>query len=256
MVILEVSRMASVSQPTIARPTPGLVARNGFIDRYFYLFLSLVIAAVIVAGFSRTVDQGLIHAAPARPVLLWMHGAVFSGWVVFYILQSALVRVHKVSVHRTLGWLGAALGALMVVLGFVVSVVMGRFDAVQLKAADPAFLGITFYDMFAFGTLLALAILWRGKPELHRRLLALASCGLLDAGFGRFPYLLDHNVFYLCVDAVMLLGVARDLLVDKRVHKVYMYALPALIIGQNLAIYLWRNPPLWWVSMCKETLGI
>ncbi|HET6168576.1 MAG TPA: hypothetical protein VFE01_00290, partial [Terracidiphilus sp.] len=110
--------------------------------------------------------------------------------------------------------------------------------------------------MFAFGTLVALAILWRSQPELHRRLLALATCGLLDAGFGRFAYLLNHNVFYLCVDAVMLLGVARDLLVDRRVHKVYLYAIPAVVIGQNVAIYLWRGAPAWWLSMCKEMLGI
>lgn len=248
--------MASVSQQTIARPLPGMMGRNGLIDRYFYFFLSLVVAAVIAAGFSRTVDQGLIHAVPRRPVLLWLHGAAFTGWVVFFILQSGLVRIRKVSLHRTLGWFGAGLGALMVVLGFVVSVVMGRFDALVMHQPDPAFLSITFYDMFAFGTLLALAILWRSKPELHRRLLVLATCGLLDAGFGRYRVVMDYNVFYLCVDAVILLGVARDLMVDKRVHKVYLYALPALLVGQNLAIYLWRHPPGWWMSMCRETLGI
>jgi len=137
-----------------------------------------------------------------------------------------------------------------------VSVVMGRFDALVIKNPDPAFLSVTFWDMVAFGTLVGLAIVWRGKPEAHRRLLVLATCGLLDAGFGRFQYLFDHNVFFLCVDAVMLLGVARDLLIDKRVHKVYLYGLPLLVVGQNVAIYLWRARPGWWMSMCKETLGI
>jgi hypothetical protein len=210
----------------------------------------------VVAGFSRTVGQNLFHAAPPKPVLLWIHGAAFSGWVVFFILQSALVRVRKVSVHRTLGWFGAALGALMVTLGAVVAVVMGRFDAVQLHQPDPAFLSIPFFDMLAFGTLLGLAIVWRGKPEMHRRFLVLATCGLLDAAFGRFDYLFNHNLFMLCVDAVMLLGVVRDLVVDGRVHKVYLYGISALVIGQNLAIYLWRGAPGWWVSSCKEMLGI
>ncbi len=248
--------MASVSQQAIARPMPGVLGRNGLIDRYFYFFLSLVVAVVVIAGFSRTVDQGLIHAAPRRPVLLWLHGAAFSGWVVFFILQSGLVRIRKVSLHRLLGWFGAALAALMVVLGFVVSVVMGRFDALVMHQPDPAFLSVTFFDMSAFGTLVGLAILWRGKPELHRRLLVLATCSLLDAGFGRFAYILNHNLFYFCLDAVILLGVTRDLLVDKRVHKVYLYGLPVLVVGQNAAVYLWRNPPGWWMSVCRETLGI
>jgi len=126
----------------------------------------------------------------------------------------------------------------------------------QLHKADPAFLSIPFFDMLAFGTLLGLAILWRGKPELHRRFLVLATCGLLAAAFARFDYVFYHNLFYVCVDVVMLLGVARDLLVDRRVNKVYLYGIPALVIGQNMAIYLWRGAPGWWVSMSKEILGI
>ena len=248
--------MASASQSAVARPVSRILARGGLLDRYFYFFLSLLVAGIVVAGFSRTVDRFLIHADPPRPVLLWIHGAAFSGWVVFFILQSALVRVRKVSVHRTLGWFGAVLGAMMVTLGSVIAVVMGRFDALQLHQPDPAFLSVPFYDMAAFGTLVGLAIVWRGKPEWHRRFLVLATCSLLDAAFGRFDYLFNHSIFFVCVDAVMLLGVARDLLVDRRVNKVYLYGIPALVVGQNLAIYLWRVAPGWWLSSCKEILGI
>jgi hypothetical protein len=109
--------MASASQSVGARPVSRILGRGGLVDRYFYFFLSLAVAGIVVAGFSRTADRFLFHAAPPRPVLLWIHGAAFSGWVVFFILQSALVRVRKVSVHRTLGWFGAALGAVMVTLG-------------------------------------------------------------------------------------------------------------------------------------------
>jgi hypothetical protein len=248
--------MASASQSVVVRPGLRFIGRNGLVDRYFYFFFSLVVAGIVVAGFSRTVDRFLIHAAPPRPVLLWIHGAAFSGWVVFFILQSALVRVRKVGVHQTLGWFGVVLGAVMVTLGCVIAVVMGRFDALQLHQPDPTFLSIPFFDMLAFGTLLGLAIIWRVKPELHRRFLVLATCCLLDAPFGRFDYLFNHSLFLLCVDAVMLLGVARDFLVDGRVHKVYLYGIAAVVLGQNVAIYLWRGAPGWWVSMCKEILGV
>ena len=248
--------MASASQSVVARPVSRIIGRGGLVDRYFYFFLSLVVAGVVVAGFSQTVDRFLFHASPPRPVLLWIHGAEFSGWEVFFILQSALVRVRKVSVHRTLGWLGAALGAMMVTLGTVIAVVMGRFNAVQLHQPDPAFLSIQSFDMLAFGTLFGLAIVWRGKPELHRRFMVLATCGLLAAAFARFDYVFYRLLFYVCVDVVMLLGVARDLVVDRRVHKVYLYGIPVLVIGQNLAIYLWRGSPGWWLSSCKEILGI
>ena len=69
-----------------------------------------------------TVNVALFHANPPRPLLLWMHGAAFSTWIVFYIAQSGLVRVRKVSVHRALGWFGAALATAMVMLGVAVEI--------------------------------------------------------------------------------------------------------------------------------------
>jgi hypothetical protein len=226
------------------------------LSRYFYFSMSLVFATVVVWGFSRTVDANLFHAAPPRPLLLWMHGAAFSMWVVFFIVQSGLVRVHKVSVHRLLGWFGAGLATVMVPLGVVIATIMARFDTVILhQTGADAFLAVPFYDMIAFAVCVALAIYWRKRPEFHRRLVFIATVGLMDAALGRFDYLFNHNLFYPCLDLLILLGIGRDLVVDGRVHKVYLYALPPLILGQSLAVYLWRVDPAWWQSITRVILG-
>ena len=218
--------------------------------------MSLMFATTVVWGFSRTVDANLIHAAPARPFLLWIHGAAFTSWVAFFIAQSGLVRIRKVSWHRFLGWFGATLAATMVVLGTVIAIIMARFDAVQLHmSGTDAFLSIPFFDMLAFGTAIALAIYWRTNPEFHRRLLFIATVCLMDAPLGRFDFLFNHNLFYLAMDVMILLGVARDLIVDRRVHKVYFYALPLLIVGQSLTLYLWRINPSWWRSITHAILA-
>lgn len=248
--------MASASQSAVARPLSPLTGRNGLIDRYFYFAMSVLIAAIVVIGFNRTVDHNLFHAAPPRPVLLWIHGAAFSSWVLFYILQSALVRTHNVKVHRLIGWFGAGLAAFMVGVGFTVAILMGHFDAVVLKQPAPAFLSIPFFDMIAFGTLVFLAILWRKKPELHRRLLFIATCQLLDAAFGRFDYIFFHNLYYVCLDGVILLGVGRDLLVNRSIHQVYRVVLPPLWVAQALAIYLYVASPAWWLQFTRSLIGI
>jgi FtsH-binding integral membrane protein len=245
--------MASLSQTV-----PGsklATRRNAVLDEYFYFGMSLVFAAIVAIGFSRTVNQNLFHPAIPRPWLLWVHAMAFASWVAFYILQSALVRSQNVWLHRKLGWFGAGLGALMVLLGFTVAVIMGRFDAVQLHFNDPTFLSIPFYDMLAFGACLALAISWRRKPELHRRLLFLATCCLLDAPFGRFDFLFNHFLFFPCLDVVILLGVVRDVLVDRRVNVVYRYALPLMIAGQTFAVYLWHWSPGWWLRTTHAILS-
>src|SRR5664279_148991 len=169
--ILESKSAASASEPV-----------QEFLRKYFYFAMSLVFAGLVVWGFSRTVNASLLHASPPRPVLLWLHGAAFSTWVVFFIAQSALVRVRQVSVHRLLGWFGAGLAAVMVPLGISTAVVMTRFDSAVLhQTGVESFLSIPFYDMIAFGVLIALAIYWKKKAEYHRRLVFIASCGLMDA---------------------------------------------------------------------------
>ena len=234
----------------------AVTGRNGILSRYFYFAMALLVAAIVVAGFRRTVNHNLFHPAVPRPFILWIHGAAFAGWVTFFIFQSTLVRVHKVRWHRFIGWFGAGLATVMVPLGVTTAIVMARFDTLRLhQRGQDAFLIIPFYDMVAFGVCIALAIYWRKRPEVHRRLIFIATCGLLDAAFGRFDHVFDDNLFYPCLDLVMVLGVARDLMVDRRVHKVYRYALPLLMVGQGLAVYIWRHNPSWWQGITRAILG-
>jgi hypothetical protein len=100
-----------------------------------------------------------------------------------------------------------------------------------------------------------MAIYWRKKPEYHRRRMFIASCQLMDAALGRFDFMLDHNLFFPALDGLILRGMARDSVVDGRVHKVYLHALPAMIVIHSFAIYLWRVTPVWWAAITHTILG-
>ena len=216
--------------------------------------MSLLIAAVVVYGFSHTVDNNLIHATPIRPWILYLHATVFSGWVVFLILQSTLIRTHKVRVHRTLGWFGVGLGVLTPVLGISTAYTMDRFNihTFHMMGAAP-FLAVQLCDMISFSIMFTLAIYWRKKPEFHRRLILIASCVLTAAAFSRFPFV-PLRYSYVGVDLLISLGVLRDLITSKRVHAVYLYALPMLIVAQTTAIYLALTGPPEWVKITNAIL--
>ena len=231
----------------IEKETNTTTRLKTFLSRYFYFCMSLAMAGLVVWGFSRTVEASLFRANPPRPLLLWMHGAAFATWLVFFILQSALVRVRQVRVHRFLGWFGAALATVMVTLGFTISIVMTRFDLRVLhQTGVEAFLSIPFEDMIVFCACVMLAIHWRKKPEYHRRLIFIATCVLMDAAIGRFDFWFNHSIFYAGLDLLIVAGMVRDWIVDGRVHKVYLYALPPMIVLQSSAVYLWRVNPAWW----------
>lgn len=231
--------------------------RAGLLEGYFYFFMSLVIAAVVVFGFSQTVEQKLIHAAPPRPFLLYIHGAVFFGWVLFFILQSGLVRAGLVQWHRRIGWFGVGLGSAMPVLGVSTAIVMARFNRLQLHSKYPeANLLVSFFDITAFTIPFALAILWRKKPEFHRRLQLLACCALTSAAFGRFPPpLVAPGTLYVGVDTLILIAVARDLIVNRRIHAAYRYGLPAFVVCQALVLYTVMHHSAWWLKVARAILG-
>jgi hypothetical protein len=240
--------------PVVAVSQPSISLR--WVEKYFYLCMSLLIAAVVVYGFSGTVDRKLIHANPQRPILLWVHAVLFSSWVAFYITQSVLVRIRKVKLHRTLGWVGAALGTSMVVVGPWVAVVMARFDTSQLHRANrDAFLIVPLSDMAAFAVCFGLAILWRTNPERHRRLMLIATCALTGAAFGRMPIMHAALYFYSGIDGLILLGVLRDLAVNRRIHTVYLIAIPLLVAAQTAAAQIFLHRSAFWISTAHKLLG-
>jgi hypothetical protein len=129
-----------------------------FLEKYFYFSMSILIAVVVAYGFSRTIDRRLIHPALPRPGLLYVHAVIFFGWLVFYILQSALVRTRNVRIHKTLGWFGVALGATIVVLGIFTALTMGRYHLhVQHHSLTDSNIGVALFDITCFAVTFTLS---------------------------------------------------------------------------------------------------
>jgi hypothetical protein len=224
-----------------------------FLDRYFYFGMSLLVAAVVVFGFSHTIEGNLLHADIPRPSILYIHAIVFSGWVVLFIVQSALVRMSKVTVHRRLGIYGALHGGILPFIGVTTALVMQHFHDVHHDDASSAALSLPFNDMLTFSIVFGLAIRWRRRPEFHRRLMLMATCCLMGAAFARFPEsMVPANAFYVGVDVLILLGVLRDLVIMRRVHVVYRYGLPCMMVSQALAQYLMLATPSLWLEITQR----
>ena len=212
--------------------------------------MALLIAAVVVYGFGRRMDQRLIHPAIPRPFVLYIHAAVFSAWVLFLVGQTVLVRTHNVRLHRRIGVFGAVFGAVVAVLGIWTAIAMSSFNTVVLHRNDAALALLrSFYDIAAFVILFALAVYLRKKPEFHRRLTLVAVWALTDPAFSRFPDLPIHLGAYQdygCLNLLLVLGAARDLVVNRSVHRVYLYVLPAFVVCQVIVVEAIRShSPLW-----------
>ncbi len=231
------------------------VNRRRLLDRYFYFGMSLLIAVVVASGFGRTANAKLLHPPSPRPFILYLHAIVFTSWVIFFMAQSALIRVRNVRLHRKLGWFGLGLGIAIPVLGVATAITMARFNTQHGSKDEAHFVVIPLFDIVAFSVTFGLAFYWRRKPEFHRRLILIASCGLTAAAFARFPnWLVPDNCMYVAVDTLILLGVARDLIVTKHVHPIYLYGLAGLALGQALAVYTFLGGSHAWVTFAHALI--
>ena len=110
------------------RTLPAVTTRQRLAnDHRFYLGMAIFSVILIFVGFSRSYYlRPLFFRTPALSLLVHVHGAVFTAWMVYFLLQTALIATNRPSLHRRLGLTGAFLGSAMIVLGLAVSVTAMR----------------------------------------------------------------------------------------------------------------------------------
>lgn len=235
----------------------------GWLRRNFYVTMAVAIAVIVLYGFAQTFGPNLEHPPYPRPWILYVHAVVFPLWILLFFVQTVLVRSGNARLHRFVGPFGLVLGALLPIVAISTAIVMDRLHAVHREEPDffPPFFSVHINDEIAFVVLVGLAALMRTRREYHSRLMFVATCILTDAPFSRFPALrfdpfaVTLAISYACSDALILCGVARDWIVDRRIGAVYRYALPPLVAGQTIATLLFAFAPPWWLAIVHRIIG-
>jgi hypothetical protein len=207
-------------------------------------------------GFSHTVDRALVHfEGVPPPLILYVHALVSSAWLFLFVAQSALVRSGNVRLHRRLGLWGLALGTTVVLVGAVTVFVM-RWRDIKSGGGEGAiaFLSIPLDSLLGFAVPFFFAAWWRKNPDLHRRLMLLATCTLTFAALARVPALGDSGAPVI-TDILMLVAAGIDWLGTRRIHRVYLIGVPAEILFQVLSLYLAQATPPVWMVIARLLLG-
>jgi hypothetical protein len=234
---------------------------KGFLARYFYFAMACLLAAIVWCGFSHTIEENLFHPSFPRPRVLYVHAAVFGGWMALFLVQTGLVAVAgKRRWHRWLGSLGVVMACVMPVLGTWSALRMTHLRYGFGDIDDVAFLILAFNDMAAFACLMAAAILLRNRDnEAHKRQVLMATCVISVAALTRFPPWLpapEHGVwpYYLYADLLIGLGLLRDIVVSGRPHWVYLRVFPAVIALQAVANTIYMSRPKAWMDFALQLI--
>jgi hypothetical protein len=230
--------------------SPARSSRNH--DRAFYGGIAVVLALTVFAGFARTFylraffDTPTIGGRTALTPLTQLHGALFTAWVVLFIVQTSLIRTRRVAVHQRLGLAGMGLAALMVVVGLstAIGAAAGGFGP---PGVDPrSFMIVPFTDMVLFTTFIVSAFVTRRNREAHKRLMLLAYVSILTAAIVRIPGLVGINpmIGFGISLLFVVAGMAYDRYARHRIHPVYLWG-GALIAASVPARFALSSSAAW-----------
>jgi len=205
-------------------------------DRAFYTGIAVAAALTVLVGFSRTYFLRPYFETAPLDSAFHVHGLVFSAWIALFVAQTSLVAVRRTDVHRKLGWAGACLAALMVVVALNAAAHGAHRDiAAGYETESLRFFTTPVLSMAMFASLIALAVLARGRPETHKRLMLLATLSLLDAAVARWPIpgIGDAPlVYYAITDAFIAAAMLYDFASRRSVSPVYVWGGLAIVAEQ------------------------
>jgi len=145
-----------------------------------------------------------------------------------------------VKLHRKLGTVAFCLPPVMIVLGVIAAVEALRRGA-KIGPLDPA----TSFAIPAIGLIGFVIVIYaswktRRQPDAHKRLILIATAGLVEAAFGRFPWaklgLPPAAGALTGLGILILLIIIYDLVSLHRIHRATMWAAPLTFVVNAAAV--------------------
>jgi hypothetical protein len=158
-------------------------------DRSLFLTAAIGFPLLVLLGYFKSYYfSAFFDVPPIANALVHAHGLVMTLWVVYFVVQVALIRSKNIKLHKRMGMAGIALAALVVMVGLATA-----YDAQLVRGAAPPgadpheFFIFPVSDMVLFIIFFAGAIYYRKRPTEHKALMLLTAINFLPAALFRLP---------------------------------------------------------------------
>jgi hypothetical protein len=226
-------------------------------DDIFFSGMALVSLIAVLLGFTRTYFLAGVFRAPLPNLLIHVHGAAFTLWVILFASQTGLVATRRLALHHRIGLLGFGFAVLMVVLGVLAASDRLARHVGESASATPedvrAFYAVAMGDMLMFAAFILQGYGQRSNPAVHKRLMLFATFALLDAAFDRWSVFDSYPlplVNLICFGPLVLVTMAYDRWSSGRVQRVTIWSTVFLLTlqeGRHLIGYSagWQRLAAW-----------
>jgi hypothetical protein len=156
----------------------------------FHLWMAGLFVLIAFSGFAVTYWMQLPAATFVGRPMLHLHGLLFSAWTLFYFSQTWLIASRNTVNHRAWGVAGVSLATAMLLIGLATAIDSMHEGIAQGHAeAARAFAIVPISGIILFAILVGWAVVSVKTPEVHKRLMFLATASILQAPLGRFFFL-------------------------------------------------------------------
>jgi len=239
---------------------PQLRQVHRTIERIFYSGMAIFMCVCVYIGFSPTYFQAGMLRAPLPSPILHVHGAVFTLWMLLFVVQTALISARRVKWHRSLGIVAFCLPPIMIVLG-VMAAINALHRGFQIGPLDSAVsLAIPLIGIVGFTFIIYASWRARRRPDAHKRLVLIATMVLVAAAFGRFPWgrigFPPAAGTVIGVGFLILLLLVYELATLRRIHRSTLWAAPLAFASVALAVPI-GTTPAWhlFADFLNRTIG-
>lgn len=221
--------------------------------RRLYFWGGIAVAATAFVGFAHSYYLKTFFHTPALPALMHIHGIVMTLWIMTFLTQVRLIAKRRVDLHRRVGVAGAVLAAIVLIVGVATGIEAARLG--HTPGPPPlVFLVVPIVDIAVFSILCGLGLSFRRKPEFHRRLMLLASIGILSAAFARPVILAGFSsiaplVAFGMTDLLVIACIVYDTRLHGRLHPAFGFG-GALIIASH-PFRLWFGGTAVWMAIAR-----
>jgi hypothetical protein len=217
---------------------------------FFYLGFGLVGLLVVALGFGFTYVTPMVRRTFAAPWFVHLHGATALGWILLLIAQALLVRDYRTPLHRHLGQAALPLAIGVWASGIATAFWAAERDLPKQGTAATSSMAGTFSGLTLYLLLVILAVVARRSPAWHKRLVMLATVQVLWPAFFRLRHYLPGvphpDIWFALVLAYfpVLVAALRDLRLYGKIHPVWLFVAPALIVEQSVEFAFFDQGPM------------
>ncbi len=212
-------------------------------DRPLFLAAAILFPLVVLAGYFKSYYFSAFFDVPSvANMLVHAHAVVMTLWVAYFSAQIALIRTKNVRLHMTMGLVGVALAALVVVVGTATA-----YDAQLVRGSAPpgvnphSFFVLPMLDMALFVVFFAGAVYYRKRPTEYKTLMLMTAIAFMPAALFRLPVVPPQLMIHWAFGAPMLVALAClawHAAKHRQINKVFAASVLLVISAHPLRIAL------------------